>query len=130
MFLQEFHFSPRVTPGFIALLGKQFFHFLPDVSFLLKFIFQPGAVTASSRAVFIEQQVETQKSPQPNFTTLAVYHSCDAITFRWHLNFPTPVAGIDVLIVEPGTHLVKTDYSEYNSFGLLLNFGTCNFTST
>ena len=91
---------------------------------------QPGAVTASSRAVFIEQQVENQNVTQPNFTTLAVYHTCDTITFRWHLNFPTPVAGIDVLIVEQGTHLVKTDYSEFNSYGLLLNFVKCNFTPT
>ena len=92
---------------------------------LAKIVFQPGAVTASSRAIFIKQQLDAQNSPQPNFTTLAVYHSCDTITFRWHLNLPTPVAGIDVLIVEPGTHTVKTEYSEFNTYGVLLNFGFC-----
>ena len=100
------------------------------MSLFAEMIFQPppGTVTTSSRAMFIKQQSDQQAQPQPNFTTLAVYHSCDTITFRWHLNLPTAVAGIDVLIIEPGTHMIKTDYSEFNSLGLLENFGNCNFT--
>lgn len=86
---------------------------------------QPGAAVADSRAAFIGQQIASQQNgPGPLFKTLNIFHSCNTITFRWSLGFqPVAVTGIDLVIIEPNSYLIKTDYSEFNGVGLLSNFG-------
>ena len=86
---------------------------------------QPGAVTNPSRDQFITSRQEEQgANPAPGFETLAVYHDCNSVTFRWRLLTPAPpTSGIDVLIIKPGTYQIQVDYSEFNNVGLLANFG-------
>ena len=84
-------------------------------------------MTTTTRDAFIQQQIIVQASPQPPFTNLGIYHICDTITFRWLLDFPTPVADIDVLIIKLDTHVIQIDYSEFNNLDLLEEFG-CHVT--
>lgn len=91
--------------------------------------YQPGAVTENGRDKFIKDTLATQRGgPGPTFTTLNIWHNCDATTFRWRLNVqPIAITGIDVLVIKPGTHLIQTDYSESNNIVFLTNIG-CQIT--
>jgi hypothetical protein len=80
----------------------------------------------SSRAEFIKQQTGVENAP--TFTTLNVWHGCDSVTLRWRWNIaPIPSIGIDVLELQPDTHLIQTDYSEQNLLAYFYGFN-CNLT--
>jgi len=85
----------------------------------------PGVVTDGPKAAFIADEIATQNGTAgPNFNTLNIWHTCDTITFRWQLMYqPVAVTGIDVLVLQQGTHLIETDYSEYNNIGFVTDYG-------
>ncbi|KAK8219920.1 hypothetical protein M8818_000335 [Zalaria obscura] len=87
--------------------------------------FTSGDATVSGLENFITTQSTTGTGPA--FETLNIWHSCNTITFRWRqATTPLPTQGIDVLVIDPHTHLIVTDYSEFNNVALLADFG-CQF---
>jgi hypothetical protein len=86
---------------------------------------QPGQLTAPSKDIFLAATYNlTTSSPQPAIDVLNIYHTCDEITFRWRAEAkPLGPQGIDILIIQKGSFLIETDYSEFNNAADLVNAG-------
>jgi hypothetical protein len=84
----------------------------------------------TSKESFIAGQIAaTSNPPQAKFTVIAWDHGCDTFTFRWRGQFvagtpePLGIAGIDLVVVQKGSFLLETAYSEYNNVLFLYEIG-------
>lgn len=94
---------------------------------------QPNDPAVSSRAEFLAAQV-TQTGgggPPSSFTVYGTFHDCSHITFRWGLinsgNRFVPT-GIDVIILEEKTFLIREAWTEWNAATVFYNAGLCDLS--
>ncbi|TKA51717.1 hypothetical protein B0A49_08950 [Cryomyces minteri] len=77
----------------------------------------------ASKAAFLAGQASIADGTA-SFDAIAHDHGCNSFTFRWTGHFaPQPVAGIDFVLLEPGSHRIRAAYSEFNSLGFVLAVG-------
>ncbi|KAK5291706.1 hypothetical protein LTR16_002154 [Cryomyces antarcticus] len=77
----------------------------------------------ASKAAFLAGQAASADGTA-SFDVIAHDHGCNSFTFRWTGHFaPQPVAGIDFVLLEPGSHRIRAAYSEFNTLGFVLAVG-------
>jgi len=84
-----------------------------------------GAPAYPSLQVFLATQAQTP--PLPVVQTLATFHTCDQISWRWNASGigsnEVPVRGMITFDVNATTKQINTVYSEFNTAAFLVDLG-------
>jgi hypothetical protein len=110
------------------LLADDFADYSDSINYLEES--QLGAVSFANKQEFIDGQ--GNQPPFPSVDTLATFHTCDRIAWRWQANTAAlPIRGINMFLVNDQLQ-IRTIYVEFNSGAFLKNIGSpeCDLANT